>query len=100
MPNDNGLPLVSQNDCNPVPVFHCHVLLKRIDATGRLTARLANLDGITAEGTSERDLLTSLTRQFKAAMQEYHQAKKPIPWIEPARTPEDGEFERFIPVHL
>ena len=100
MSTDNGLPLVSQSDCNPVPVFNCHVLLKKNEATGRLHARLANLDGITAEGTSERDVLTAISRKFKAAMQEYHQAKKEIPWVEPARTPESGEFERFLPVHL
>ena len=100
MPDDNGLPLVSQNDCNPVPVFHCHVLLKKNQATGRLHARLANLEGILAEGTSERDVLRSITRQFKVAMQEHHQAKTDIPWIDPASTPDAGEFERFIPVHL
>lgn len=100
MTDDGGLPLISQNDCSPVPVFHCHVLLRKNEATGKLHARLANLEGITAAGNSERDVLTAITRQFKTAMQQHHEAGTDVPWIEPARQPEDGEFERFIPVHL
>ena len=99
MTDSDSLPLISQADCQPVPVFSCHVILNR-DASGRLTGRVANLSGITAEGTSERDVLKAITKQFKAAAQSCVENNQPLPFSEPAEQPQAGEFERFIPVHL
>jgi hypothetical protein len=92
------LPLISESDCNPVPVFSCHVILKKVD-DGQLSGRVANLDGIVVNGSSERDVLKAIVRQFKAAVQKYTDTSKEVPWLD-APAPEAGEFERFIPVHL
>jgi len=92
------LPLISESDCNPVPVFSCHVILTKAD-DGQLSGRVANLDGIVVKGASERDVLTAIVRQFKAAVQKYSTADEEIPWRD-SPAPAAGEFERFIPVHL
>ncbi|MDG2129669.1 MAG: hypothetical protein P8K08_16835 [Fuerstiella sp.] len=92
------LPLISESDCNPVPVFSCHVILARI-GDGQLSGRVANLDGIVVSGPSERDILKTIVRQFKAAIQQYSANGEEVPWLE-SPTPAAGEFERFIPVHL
>jgi hypothetical protein len=100
MTNDNSLPLLSESDCNPVPVFNCHIILSKPDNDGRIQGRTANLGGIAAAGTSERDVLTSLMKQFKAIVQQHSRNNTPIPWVQPSELPGDNEVERFIPVHL
>ena len=65
-----------------------------------MAGRIANLEGISAEGNTERDVLIQLTKRFKAIVQEYSQKQQPIPWIDPPETPGPGEMQRFIPVHL
>ena len=100
MNEDNSLPLVSESECNPVPVFNCHIILTKPDDSGRIHGRTANLGEITASGFSERDVLTSLMKQFKTIVQQHTQANTAIPWIQPAETPQENEVERFIPVHL
>ncbi|MEZ6132127.1 MAG: hypothetical protein R3C59_25990 [Planctomycetaceae bacterium] len=100
MNDTNPLPQISMADCQPVPVFNCHVILSPSDADGRRTGRVANLAGITATGVTERDLLTSVMKQFKAVIQQYIREEKPIPFVDPPETPRVGEVERFIPVHL
>jgi len=100
MNDKNPLPQISIADCNPVPVFNCQVILTAPDENGRLTGRVANLAGITAAGASERDVLTSIMKQFKAAGQQYTKDQQPIPFVDPPETPQPGEVERFIPVHL
>ncbi len=92
------LPLISENDCNPVPVFSCHVILTKVD-DGQVSGRVANLDGIVVKGSSERDVLKAIVRQFKVVVQKYSDTSKEVPWLD-AAAPEVGEFERFIPVHL
>jgi hypothetical protein len=100
MNDSNSLPLISENDCSPVPVFNCLVILTTPDENGRRRGRVANLQGISAEGTSERDILASLMKSFKASVQKYSQSEQQIPWIDPPESPAPGEVERFIPVHL
>ncbi|MEZ6125546.1 MAG: hypothetical protein R3C49_20555 [Planctomycetaceae bacterium] len=99
MSESQPLPLISQADCQPVPVFNCHVLLRK-DAAGRLTGRVSNLPSITAEGISERDVLKAITRQFKAVVQQSVNDGQPVPFQSPADVPQADEVERFIPVHL
>ena len=98
MSSSDPLPLISQSDCNPVPVFNCHVILRQLD--GKVYAKTANLAGIEAEGTSERDVLMAITRQFKDAVKSHHDSAGDIPWIEPPAKANAEEYERFIPVHL
>lgn len=98
------LPQVADSNCGTggpsVPVFNCIVILTRDAATNRLTARVANLSGITAEGNAERELLMLLTKRFKAFVQDCIQNNRAIPWTDPPESPLAGEQQRFIPVHL
>ena len=100
MNDPNHLPLISESDCSPVPVFNCLIILSPSDEKGRRRGRVANLAGISAEGTSERDILTAIMKKFKTTVQECTQASRVIPWIDPPESPGEGEVERFIPVHL
>lgn len=97
------LPVVTDSSCGTgpgtVPVFNCMVILRRDEQTGRLSGRVTNLAGITAEGHSERDVLLSLTKQFKTVVGKLTADGKPIPWIDTPRACA-GEVERFVPVHL
>ena len=100
MNDKTPLPQISIADCNPVPVFNCQVILTPADENGQRHGRVANLAGITAVGTSERTVLTSIMKQFKAAVQQSVQDQVPIPFVDPPESPGTGEVERFIPVHL
>ncbi len=104
MSNSSPLPQASESSCATggasVPVFNCIVILTRDATTGRISARVANLAGITAEGNAERELLMLLTKKFKAFLQDCLQNNREIPWIDPAEAPLPGEQQRFIPVHL
>ena len=104
MSNSSPLPQASESSCATggasVPVFNCILILTRDATTGRISARVANLAGITAEGNAERELLMLLTKRFKAFLQDCLQNNREIPWIDPAEAPLPGEQQRFIPVHL
>lgn len=104
MSSPKFLPQAKDSSCGTggasVPVFNCIVILNRDTTTDRLTARVANLTGITAEGNAERELLMLLTKRFKSYVQECLQSNRAIPWIDPPESPEPGEQQRFIPVHL
>lgn len=89
-----------QGTAGSVPVYNCVVILRIDPNTQRLTASVANLPGLTVEGTSERDLLILLTKRFKAVIQDCLRRNEAIPWIDPAAEPVAGEQQRFIPVHL
>jgi hypothetical protein len=99
-----SLPHLPDSSCagttGSVPVYNCVVILRVNPESQRLTASVANLPGLTAEGTSERDLLILLTKRFKAVIQDCLRRNDAIPWIDPAVEPVDGEQQRFIPVHL
>ena len=101
MSSSGSLPQASESSCGTggaaVPVFNCIVILTRDTTTGRMSARVANMAGIAAEGNSERELLMLL---FKAFLMDCLQNNREIPWIDPAETPLPGEQQRFIPVHL
>ena len=81
-----------------VPVYDCHVLLRHTDAG--VEGRTANLDGITANGPTERDVLLAITKKFKATVQGYVAVNEDIPFRTEPHKPEEGEVERWIPVHL
>lgn len=98
------LPLVTESSCGSgsgaVPVFSCNIILRHDPVTGRYLARSANLPGITAEESSERQALMLITRRFKALIQDLLTRQQPIPWLDPPERAGVGEVERFIPVHL
>ena len=100
----NSLPQAGASSCgtggDSVPVFSCSVILRRDATSGRISARVANLAGITAEGNAERELLILLTQRFKVLVQECLQHNRDIPWLDPPETPLLGEQQRFVPVHL
>lgn len=98
--SDSDLPLISESDCSPVPVFNCIVILGVRNDQGKMTARVANLKGLEVVGHSERDVLTALTRKFKSLVQQHTEQQTTIPWVDPPEQPRDGEARRFIPVHL
>ena len=83
-----------------VPVFNCIVILQRDEQTGRVSGRVANLEGIAGEASGERELLFLLTRRFKDTIRQHSQNSQPIPWKTPADIPATGEQQRFIPIHL
>lgn len=99
MATNDPLPQISIGDCSPVPVFNCHIAVKKDAISGGISGRVANFPGIEAAGTSERDILQSLARQFKQAVEKLHQANEPIPLIDdPLILPD--ESQRFLPIHL
>jgi hypothetical protein len=101
MSSSERLPLISQSDCNPIPVFNCHVILSPTeDGSDRIRGRVANLADIEASGSSEREVLMAISRQFRKAVQQYTESSESIPWIDPPETAAAGESERFIPIHL
>lgn len=81
MSENQPLPQISINDCSPVPVFNCHIALLKDSATGQITGRVANFQGIEAVGTSERDVMRSLSKQFKEAVQKHHEADEKLSLI-------------------
>ena len=91
---------VVSNDSEPVsvPVFNCVVYLSQRDGT--VVARVANIDGIEATGSDERDALTRIVAAFKEHVRTSTENKTEIAWVEPIPAPGPGEQRRFVPVHL
>ena len=98
------LPQLSESSCgsglSSVPVFNCIAILSPISGSTKLAGRIANLEGISAEGNTEREVLLQLTKRFKSIVQEFSQKQQSIPWIDPPEAPRPGEMQRFIPIHL
>ncbi len=100
MSNSDSLPLISDSDGSPVPVFNCQIILSKPDADQQIVGRVANLGGITVSGATERDVLMQITKVFRAQVAALHEEKVPIPWIDPPEQPGPDESVRFVPVHL
>lgn len=81
-----------------VPVFNCVIYLSHQD--GRVSARVANLDGIELVGSDERDALTRIAAAFKERVKVALENKSELCWIDPVPEPNAGEQRRFMPVHL
>jgi len=93
-------PLPVTGDAVPdVPVFSCIVYIRQ-NEHGKVSGRVANLAGLSSDGESERDVLSRLTREFKAQVKSLHQEGKEIPWIDPPVSVEADERVRSIPIHL
>ncbi len=82
-----------------VPVFSCVIYIRKTE-DGKVAGRVANFAGLSSSGFSERDVLSRLSKEFKAQVINLHQEGKPIPLIEPPQPPEPDENVRSIPVHL
>lgn len=96
MNDPKPLPLTTDG---PKPAFGCVVYVGRNDA-GRCVGRVANLEGLTAEGSNEREVLASLVKQAKQVLAQYVGDGQPIPWVEPPSPKNDDEQKRFLPLHL
>jgi len=97
---DNHNSLGITGDSKPdVPVFTCLVYVHKND-DGTVTGRVANLAGIEASGSSERDVLSRVTREFKSQVFKMFEEDQEIPWVDPPQPPVEGEQVRRVPVHL
>lgn len=83
-----------------VPVFNCVVIVSPRDTEGLVTARAAELAGMQGRGKSEREALAQVVAQFKDFVSRRYAAGDEIPWLKPPLTPQPGEQQRFIAVHL
>lgn len=90
---------IADDGTMPVPVYDCHVILSAPDENGLIHARVSTLPGVTATGQSERHILQSIVKDFKAAIIRYRKAGEDIPWQVTAK-PQAGETQRWVPVHL
>lgn len=82
-----------------VPVFSCIIYIRQ-NEDRTVTGRVANLAGLSSSGASERDVLSRLSREFKAQVLGLHQEGKEIPWVDPPTAAVPDERVRSIPVHL
>ena len=96
--NQNSLGITG-NSKPSVPVFTCLVYVHQND-DGMVTGRVANLAGIEASGSSERDVLGKLVREFKSRVSKMFAEGQEIPWIDPPGPPLENEQVRSVPVHL
>lgn len=83
-----------------VPVYNCLVLVAPRNSVGLVVVRAANLAGLSAAGKTEREALQALVPAFKAALAAFHERGEPIPWLDPPESPQPGDQQRWIAVHL
>jgi hypothetical protein len=100
MTDPDPLPLISGNDCSPVPVFNCQIILSKGESDQKIVGRVANLAGISITGNTERDVLMQIAKVFRAQVQALSEERIPVPWIDPPEQPGPGESQRFLPIHL
>lgn len=91
------LPIHADNQS--VPVYDCHVIIKKNEVDGRWSGFVSNLPSVTATALNERDLLRSISTQFKARLVQFAHEKQEIPW-QADQKPRPDEQQRWIPVHL
>ena len=96
--NPNSLGITGDPKPN-VPVFACLVYV-HTNEDGLVTGRVANLAGLEASGSSERDVLGKLTREFKSRVFKMFEEGQEIPWVDPPQPPLEAEQVRSVPVHL
>jgi hypothetical protein len=101
--NPNSLGITGDAKPN-VPSFACLVYVHTND-DGMVTGRVANLAGdgscdIRASGSSEREVLGKLVREFKSRVSKMFAEGQEIPWIDPPGPPLENEQVRSVPMHL
>lgn len=82
----------------PVPVFNVVIFVSQDDRG--VLARVANLPDLEFRGSSEPTALKQAITKVKQILAEWHAAGEEIPWIDPIPEPDDGEQQRWVPVHL
>lgn len=82
-----------------VPVFVCLVYVRHNDDS-TVDGRVANLEGIEATGSSERDVLSKVVREFKSRITKMREDDVEIPLVDPPLPPRENERVRSVPVHL
>jgi hypothetical protein len=98
--NDSSLP-ISDGPYSPPPVYDCRAILTLpTGADHTYYAVVGNLSEVTGSGATERDCLRDLVTKFKNRLQEFREAGEEIPWTEPPISPNPGQQQRWIPVHL
>ncbi len=83
----------------PVPTFGCVVYVSKLN-DGNTLARVANLEGLSATASNERESLSRLVPLFKKFVKEKLEFGETIPWLDPPPAPNVDEQRRFLPVHL
>ena len=97
--DDAGLSASNRSKPIDVPVFNCIVYIS-LNSDGGVSARVANLPGLSCTAASEREALSKIVPAFKQRVSELMRSETPIPWIEPPTPAEPEEQTRHIPVHL
>ena len=96
--HDDSLPVAENTSPACVPVFNCIVYVRYED--GSVSAKVANLAGLSCTAANERDALGKIIPLFKTMLKEFTDGEMDVPWIDPGPDPESAEQVRFIPVHL
>ncbi len=96
--NDN--PDLTSHPLGDVPVFNCIVYVSPRDTEGMIVARAAELAGMEGRGKSEREALALVVAQFKNFVSRRYAAGDVIEWLSPPLSPEPGDVQRLIAVHL
>lgn len=81
-----------------VPAFGCIVYFS--SDGNRFRGRVANLAGIEATASNQRDLLGQIVAQFKSAVSDSLAEGGTPKWIDPPAEKRDDEKKLFLPVHL
>jgi len=98
--NDHSLPITDGPHEQP-PVYDCRAIVTPPNGDeSQYRAFVGNLPNLEASGPTERECLRQLVDRFKAKLIEYRENEESIPWIDPPRTPVEGQQQRWIPVHL
>lgn len=91
-----GLPIESGEPT--VPAFGCIVYLSHQGDVIR--GRVANLEGIQATASNQRELLGQIVAQFKSAVTSGMADGGTPNWIDPPAEKREDEKKVFLPVHL
>lgn len=83
---------------SPVPAYGCVVLVRRCE--GQFHGRVANLSGIEATASDQRELLAAIVKQFKSVVAKHVAEGTEPAWVDPPLAKESEEQKLFLPVHL
>ena len=81
-----------------VPAFGCIVYFSNDGSHFR--GRVANLAGIEATASNQRELLGQIVAQFKSAVSKSLAEGESPGWIDPPTEKREDEKKLFLPVHL
>ena len=82
----------------PVPAFGCVVYFSRDG--NQFRGRAANLQGIEATASNQREMLGQIVAQFKSAVSQCLAEGGSPEWIDPPMEKREEETKLFLPIHL